>query len=240
MPGSIRPWAGAPLRRRRVLITAGPTWVRIDAVRHISNFSSGRTGIVLADTMARAGADVTLLLGPVQASIDGLAASGVRIVPFVTFDDLHQAVREQLRTGDFHAMLHAAAVSDYRPVSEVTAKLPSGEEELVLRLRPTPKIVDEVKDLAPDLLLVKFKLEVSRSRAELFSIARASAARSRADLVVANDLSEYAGERHPAFILNQQEVLAETETTQGLADSLVTVLAKRLGGPVFGSTRPVV
>ncbi len=240
MAGPNHPPQGVPLRGRRVLITAGPTWVRIDAVRHISNFSSGRTGITLATTFARAGAEVTLLLGPVQVPAEELRASGIRVLPFVTFDDLHGLVREQLRTGAFHAMLHAAAVSDYRPISEVATKLPSGDEELILRLRPTPKIVDEIKDLAADLVLVKFKLEVARTQEELFGIARSSASRSRADLVVANDLSEYHDGRHRAFVLDSENVLAECETTQGLADSLVTLLTERLDAPVFGSVRPVV
>lgn len=216
------------LAGRRILITAGPTWVRIDPVRHIGNFSSGKTGLAIAAAAAEHGAEVTLLLGPVQVTPGISLAERVRIVPYVTFDDLHALVRRELAAGDYDAMIHAAAVSDYRPVSEATTKLPSGEEELVLRLQPTPKIVDEVKALSPDTLLVKFKLEVSRSVEELHAIARASAARSRAELVVANDLSEYRGEQHVAYLLDQQQVLARTETTAELAQALVGILGPRL------------
>lgn len=211
-----------------ILITAGPTWVRIDPVRHIGNFSSGKTGLAIAAAAAERGAEVTLLLGPVQVSTYGVENERLRIVPFVTFDELHALVRRELSTGRYDAMIHAAAVSDYRPISEATVKLPSGEDELVLRLRPTPKIVDEVKSLAPDTLLVKFKLEVSRSVEELHAIARASAARSHADLVVANDLSEYHGAQHVAYILDSEQVLGRTETTAELADVLLQVLGERL------------
>lgn len=218
------------LTGRRLLITAGPTWVRLDAVRHISNFSSGGTGLTLARAAAARGADVTLLLGPALVSPTDEDRERLRIQPFVTFDDLHAAVRSHVGSHAYDTLIHLAAVSDYRPVSEELGKLPSGEEELVIRLRPTPKIVDEVKPLDPELLLVKFKLEVARTEEELLRIAEQSRARSAADLVVGNDLSHKAGPTHRAFILDESGLLARVETGPELAERLLDAVAQRLAG----------
>jgi phosphopantothenoylcysteine synthetase/decarboxylase len=219
-----------PLQGRRILITAGPTWVKIDAVRHISNVSSGRTGLTIARAAARVGAAVTLLLGPGRAQVTEADRRSFRILPFVTFDDLHQALRRHVSSCSYDALIHSAAVSDYRPVSEEPGKLPSGEEEMVLRLHRTPKIVDEVKPLDPQILLVKFKLEVGRSEAELLEIGRQSRARSDADLLVANDLSRLSDTLHPAYLLDRSGVVAQTETTEALAACLVREIVTRLQG----------
>jgi phosphopantothenoylcysteine decarboxylase/phosphopantothenate--cysteine ligase len=219
-----------PLAGRRLLITAGPTWVRIDPVRHIGNLSSGRTGLLIAREAARRGAAVTLLFGPGQERVTPEDRAAFQVVDVVTFDDLHAAVREHVGSRRHDALVHAAAVSDYRPVAEENAKLPSGEAELVLRLRPTPKIVDEVRDLDPNILLVKFKLETGRTEEELLRIAQESRRRSRADLVVANDLSRKAGGKHEAYLLDETGLLRRAETTEELAAALLDEIALRLAG----------
>lgn len=216
------------LAGRRILVTAGPTWVFIDAVRHIGNVSSGHTGLEIARALAGAGADVALLMGPGRAQPAPGDRERLEIIPFVTFDDLHRLVRERVASRGLDALIHAAAVSDYRPVEEIAGKLPSGEEEVVLRLRRTPKIVDEVKELDPEIFLVKFKLEVGRSEPELLEIARASRIRSRADLVVANDLTQIGEGRHTAFIVDGSGAARRCETTSELASGLVRELAARL------------
>jgi phosphopantothenoylcysteine synthetase/decarboxylase len=216
------------LAGRRVLVTAGPTWVHVDAVRHLSNLSSGRTGLLIARAVAERGAEVVLLLGPGRALPSSDDRARLRIIDFVTFDDLHALVREHVGSRSYDSLVHTAAVSDYRPAQEERGKLPSGEDELVLRLRPTPKIVDEVRPLDPDILLVKFKLEVGRTEDELLAIAEASRARSDADMVVANDLSRMDRERHPAVLMDRQGVRARVETTAELAERLADELAKEL------------
>jgi phosphopantothenoylcysteine decarboxylase/phosphopantothenate--cysteine ligase len=217
-----------PLQGRRVLVTAGPTWVMIDAVRHLANFSSGRTGLLFARAAAERGADVTLLMGPGRCLPSEHDRERLEVVDFVTFDDLHRLVREHVGSRAYGALVHAAAVSDYRPVSEEQGKLPSGEPELVLHLRPTPKIVDEVKALDPEILLVKFKLEAGKSREELLEIAAASRRRSGAELIVANDLSALTETAHSAYMLDENGLVAATSTTAELADRLTAELAVRL------------
>lgn len=213
-----------PLSGKKILVTAGPTWVRLDAVRHIGNASSGETGRAIARELAILGADVHLLLGPVAPG----DVPGVRITRFVTFDDLHRLVREEVGSGDYTAVVHAAAVSDYQPVKEAPGKIASGAEEWVLRLTRTPKIVDEIKTLDPEVFLVKFKLEVGRSEDDLIRIAAESGRRSCADLVVANDLSQKQDGRHVAYLMDGAGVAARVESTAELARVLGRELTERL------------
>lgn len=207
-------------------MTAGPTRIPIDAVRYISNVSSGGTGLKIALEAASAGADVTLLMGP--GAVQPVEAPRLRLVRFVTFDDLHHEVRQHVGSRAYDAVIHAAAVSDYRGASVEAGKIPSGEAELTLRLVATPKIVDEIRPLDPDITLVKFKLEVGRSEAELLEIARRSGERSDADFVVANDLARIYGGAHPAWILDRKGLAAQVGTNDELATRLVEILSDHL------------
>ena len=216
--------AAPPLSGKRVLITAGPTRVMIDAVRYLSNVSSGFTGAALAREFARSGAEVHLLLGRGQAA----PPEGIRTTRFETFDELHELVRAEVGSRRYDAVIHAAAVSDYRPVDESAGKMSSERDELVLRLQRTPKIVDEIKELDPSVFLVKFKLEVGRTEDDLLRIARESAVRSRADLVVANDLHYKCRGRHVAYLLEGEQGVTRVETSAELARALADELAVRL------------
>lgn len=221
------------LKGRRILVTAGPTWVPIDPVRHLGNRSSGRTGLAIARALAGVGAGVTLLLGPGISRPTDVDRRTLDIRDFETFDDLHGLVREHLQCRRFDAIVHAAAVSDYRLAEVHADKISSEREELILRLVRTPKIVDEIKGLDPEILLVKFKLEVARSTEELLSIARASRLHSRAELIVANDLAQMDGRRHLAYLLDDSGTLAEVSTTEELAGALATELVRSLSAKPF-------
>jgi len=226
--------SAAPLR---VLVTAGPTWVPLDAVRHIGNVSSGRTGLEIARAFARAGAAVTLWMGPGRCRPTRADAELFRVRPFVTFRDLRDGLHAAVRGREADVLVHTAAVADYEPVETEPGKHPSRDEEWVLRLRRTPKIVDEVRALDPGLLLVKFKLEVGRSPEDLLTIARESRAASDADLLVANDLARMAPGRHPAVILDRTGVVGEVGTTEELATRLVELVTVRVGqGPGGGAS----
>ncbi len=216
------------LHGRRLLVTAGPTWMPVDAIRHLSNFATGSLGLFLARRAATAGAQVVLLLGPGRALASEADRAAIRVVDFVTFDDLHGLVREQVGSRRFQAMIHTAAVADYRPASVSSDKTPSGQAEWTLRLVPTPKIVDEVRSLDPEILLVKFKLEVGRTREELVRIGAESRARSDADLLVANDRATFTPGRHPALLLDRTGVIAATETREQLSETLLGEIGRRL------------
>ncbi|HHX41450.1 MAG TPA: phosphopantothenoylcysteine decarboxylase [Armatimonadetes bacterium] len=218
------------LHGKRILISAGPTWVAIDEVRHIGNFATGRLGLELAREAHRRGAEVTLLLGPTRLHVPEADRQAIRVCDYTYFEELLEWVRREVGSRSYDAFLHTAAVSDYAPDRQ-SGKIASGREELVIRLHPLPKIVDEVKPLDPGILLVKFKLEVGVSREELIRIAQRSREHSRADLIVANDKRQLAEGAHPATILGPEGIVAEVEARPDLVRALLDAVAERLHPP---------
>jgi phosphopantothenoylcysteine decarboxylase/phosphopantothenate--cysteine ligase len=193
-----------PARRLRVLVTSGGTAEPIDGVRLLTNSSTGRTGAGLAGHFASRGHEVTLLRARDSAPAPPLCAEET----FFTFAELDQALTRLLGARPFDAVVHAAAVGDFR-VGAVSvngvlrapgaAKLDS-RLPLSLELRPNPKLLDSLRrrSLNPALGLVAFKLtcgappaDARESVAELFSSADP-------DIVVHNDISER-GESPDAF-----------------------------------------
>lgn len=217
----------ADLQGTRILISAGPTWVPLDAVRHIGNFATGRLGLELSREAVRRGAEVTLLLGPTRLCVPADDRARIRILDYTYFHELHALVRQEVGSRRYDAFLHSAAVSDYAPEPQ-QGKIRSGQDELVIRLRPLPKIVDEVKTLDPGILLVKFKLEVDVPREALIRVAQESRVHSQADLIVANDRALLTDTAHPALILGSEGVLAEVATREELARALLDQVAGRL------------
>ncbi|MEM1097253.1 MAG: phosphopantothenoylcysteine decarboxylase [Planctomycetota bacterium] len=144
---------------RRVLITAGPTREPIDAVRYLSNRSSGTMGVALANAADASAHATTLLLGPVDSSAAERVHAGVRIERFETTADLAALLREHFRACDVLVM--AAAVSDYR-VTEADAETGKRErkDELTLILEATPDLVAGCTEIKrPDQRVVSFALE---------------------------------------------------------------------------------
>lgn len=188
------------LSHKRILITAGPTWVTIDNVRVISNTATGETGILLAEKLQRLGAKVTLLLGPV-----GLChiSNRIKLLRFELFDDLKNLLKRELGYKQYDIVIHSAAVSDYRPKIHYRHKVKSGIRQWSLDLVPTPKIINLIKKIDHSLFLVGFKFEPRSSRNELIDKARILMHNSQADLVVANTI--YNG-RYNAYIVSQKKV----------------------------------
>jgi phosphopantothenoylcysteine synthetase/decarboxylase len=223
------------LRGRHILVTSGPTRADIDAVRYVSNRSSGRLGARIAAEALRRGARVTLVAGPDSArpGPDELTAeelTSLEVVDIETVDDLMAALEAELTGPDPpEAVVHAMAVLDYVPEQAAAEKVPSGREGWELRLVATPKVIRKIKDWAPDTLLVAFKLEVDQPQQELQRRALEALRAADADLAVANDLRLIRGERHPAVVLNPAgEVLARPQTKSEIAATLCDLLAAAL------------
>jgi phosphopantothenoylcysteine synthetase/decarboxylase len=217
------------LHDEHILITSGPTRADIDAVRFISNRSSGRLGCAIANEALSRGARVTMVAGPESATPDP-DCDRLRIVPVVTVDDVMRAMERELTAGDApRAVVHAMAVLDYVPAERQDGKTPSGRQEWSVPLVRTPKVIRHIREWSPQVLLVQFKLEVSVTDEQLQEIAMASLARNRSDLVVANDLARIGEGRHPAIVLNAEgRVLARPQTKAEIAGALCDVLAERL------------
>jgi phosphopantothenoylcysteine decarboxylase / phosphopantothenate---cysteine ligase len=173
-------FAVADLEGRKVLVTAGPTREAIDAVRYISNRSSGRMGYALAEAARQRGAAVTLITGPTALA----APRAVEIVRVTTAAEMHDAVMERIAGHDI--VLKAAAVADFAPFHTAEGKIKKGSaEEMQIALRRTPDIAEAIGRLEQRPFLVTFAAETG----DLEAYAREKMQRKRADMVVANDVS---------------------------------------------------
>ncbi|RKY32876.1 MAG: hypothetical protein DRP74_01565 [Candidatus Omnitrophota bacterium] len=182
------------LKNKRVLITAGPTWVPIDSVRVISNIATGETGISLADGFNKSGARVTLILGPVAG---WRLNSKIKILRFNYFSDLRNKLKKELLSKKYDIIVHSAAVSDFKPKKKAVGKIDSSRN-YSLKLVRLPKIIKQIRRIAGRAKLVMFKLESGVSDACLLRRAKIALKHIGADIVVANKINPY-----KAFIINK-------------------------------------
>lgn len=209
------------LRNKKILLTCGPTWVAIDPVRVISNCSTGTLGHLLAKALKAKHAQVTVLEGPVNCS---LKSHGVRVKKFKLFSDLATLLCDELKK-KYDVVIHAAAVADYQPRTLAKSKLSSGKRELILRLTPTPKLINHIKKIAPKTFLVGFKLESTSQRAALVKAANKLITDSGCDLVVANSSNQ----GYQGYIIDQKShVMATASSRQNLTTQLIRILDKKL------------
>ena len=223
------------LSGKRILITSGPTRANIDAVRYISNRSSGRLGCRIAIEALALGARVTVIAGPESAvpGKDELSREEwerLRVIPIETVYDLLQAMEKELTAHErYDAVVHAMAVLDYVPEKEESGKVSSRKQSWTLRLVRTPKVIQQIKVWSPRTFLVGFKLEVGKSEERLREIGTAAMRQNRADLVVVNDLTKIHDEEHPAIILGAGgAVLSSPRTKSEIARELCRILAHAL------------
>lgn len=208
------------LKNKKILITAGPTWVPIDNVRVISNIASGETGILLAKKLCRFKAKPTLLLGPGQKSC---ANGKINLKRFRFFDDLKKIITRELRSQNYDILIHSAAVSDYQPKTRLKKKSGSDRKLWKLNLLPTPKLIRLVKKIDPGIFLIGFKYEPDAKKEGLLSKAKRLLNLSDAGLVVANTTLR---SRYQAYILNREKILARAASKRELADKLIKTLTK--------------
>lgn len=182
--------ASAELQGKKVMITAGPTYEKIDPVRFIGNYSSGKMGFALAEECARRGAEVTLIAGPVQLQANH---PRIRRIDVESAEEMYAA--SQVGFADADAAVLCAAVADYRPEATADKKIKRETgEQLTLRLQPT-------KDIAASLgaakregqVLVGFALETNNEQQN----AEGKLERKNLDFIVLNSLNDDgAGFRH--------------------------------------------
>ncbi len=169
----------ADLSGKRIIITSGSNAETVDPIRILTNRASGRTGIALAQEARRRGAKVTI----VHRFLQDIP---VRQVYAESARDMLNAVLAEMEKG-CDALISAAAVADYT-LDPKAEKIKSGQE-LVLRLKPTQKIIKTVRDAYPHLKIVGFKAETGVTNEELALRAEKSMLGAGLDLVVANDVS---------------------------------------------------
>ena len=171
------------LKGKRVLITAGPTIEKIDPVRYISNFSSGKMGFALAEECASRGAEVTLVAGPVTLKTP---EGNIERIDVTTAVEMHDAVMKALPESD--AVILCAAVADYRVENVADSKIKREKtQNPVIQLTPNPDIARAVGQAKrPDQVTVGFALETDNEQAN----AQGKLERKNLNFIVMNSLRD--------------------------------------------------
>jgi phosphopantothenoylcysteine decarboxylase/phosphopantothenate--cysteine ligase len=173
---------GTSLSGKKVVITAGPTVELIDPVRYISNFSTGKMGVSLAEALYLLGAEVTLIVGPTQVST---SIQGIKVVEVRSAAEMEAACLDHFVTADM--LIMAAAVADYRPAVQAVEKIKKSEATTSVVLEKTTDILAALgAEKKPHQMLVGFALETENEEAN----ALAKMKMKNTDFIVLNSLKD--------------------------------------------------
>lgn len=215
------------LKNKKILITAGPTYEKIDPVRFIGNYSSGKMGYALAEDCARRGAEVTLVSGPVNLKTQH---PSIRRIDVESADEMY---REAIRLyPEAHAGILCAAVADFTPEAIASSKIKREKEDLTLRLKPTQDIAAALgKIKQPHQRLIGFALETNDELAH----AQEKRKRKNFDFIILNSLNDKgAGFRHDTNKITIVDENGSTpyplkdkkEVASDIIDKLVSIVNK--------------
>jgi phosphopantothenoylcysteine decarboxylase/phosphopantothenate--cysteine ligase len=200
------------LWKKKVLITAGPTYEPIDTVRGVTNQSSGKMGYAVAQAAAEAGAEVTLVSGTTALAVP----AGVERVDVTTAREMHKAVMTRAKHTD--VFIAVAAVADYRPIDPKPHKIKRGNGGLNVELVPNPDILGEVAALPRGPFCVGFAAETEDLKAN----AQVKRKKKGIPLLAANLAQETFGRDTNAL------TLFDEDGTHELPHALKIVLARQL------------
>ena len=213
----------------KCIVTAGPTYEPLDEVRRLTNFSTGRLGSELVNFLSGRGHHVTLLIG--QPATWRGERNAAAVQTFTTTDDLLERLRA-LSAPDVHAVFHAAAVNDFKfgnvwqgipgeRMRRVRAnKIPTRAESLLVELRPTAKVIAELRGFFPNAVVVGWKFEVDGSQKAAVEKAERQMAENKTNACVANGAAY-----GPGFgIVTGKGKVAHCETTKELFAGLERLL----------------
>lgn len=238
--------------KNKIIITAGGTSERIDNVRKITNSSSGKLGVVIANKLIEIKSEEIDKIYYI-ASKTALKPNNekIEIVEIVDTNDLKEAVERLLTTEKIDYFIHSMAVSDYTVDFVTTAKrivdtiennnelslydnivdnsnaiiankISSYEDDLMIKLKRTPKIISMIKTLSPKTFLVGFKLLDGVTKEELIDVATKLKSKNNCNLVVANDLSNIRSGNHLAYIIGEDDFYIEASGKEDIAEKLVS------------------
>lgn len=222
---------GGELAGKKVLLTAGPTYEKIDPVRFVGNYSSGKMGFALAEEFARRGAEVVLVAGPVHLTT---AEAAIRRVDVESAAEMYEAVMRE--AGDCDVVVSCAAVADFTPAKRAEEKIKRGAEGMTLQLEPTRDIAAELgRRKREGQLLVGFALETNEEECN----AVGKLHRKNLDLVVLNSLRDeracfgYDTNRVTIIDRNEQHYHYELKPKRDVARDIVDRVVAMMPGKVF-------
>ncbi|WP_242093272.1 bifunctional phosphopantothenoylcysteine decarboxylase/phosphopantothenate--cysteine ligase CoaBC [Aestuariivivens sediminicola] len=170
-----------PLRGKKVLVTAGPTYEAIDPVRFIGNYSSGKMGFEIAKVAANLGAEVTLISGP---TFEKAEHSLIKIIPVVSAQEMYDNVHKFYEDTDIAIL--SAAVADFRPKHPSSKKIKKNDAGLTIELEKTKDILESLGRLKRHQYLVGFALETDNE----IENAKQKLKRKNLNLIVLNSLND--------------------------------------------------
>lgn len=212
------------LKGRKVVITAGPTYEKIDPVRFIGNYSSGKMGFALAEECAMRGADVTLIAGPVSMT----ASSAVKRIDVESCEEMYNAATTEFKDAD--AAILCAAVADFRPEHVAEQKIKRGKDDMVIRLSPTRDIAAQLGMMKkPGQRIIGFALETNDEE----SNARKKLEKKNLDFIVLNSTrnegTTFRSDDNKVTIISRERVKEygkkpKTEVAADIIDELVKIM----------------
>ena len=209
----------------QVLITAGGTSEPIDDIRVITNRSTGKTASVLADYLVESGFDVTFM----HSENSLKPRNPTQMVAFTTFNDLQHKLESELKNSNYDWVIHTAAVSDYS-VQPTEGKISSDAEEVTLKLKRNPKLIEQIKKISPKTKLVGFKLTSTANAKTIEEKVEKLFSKAHCDLVVQNDWSDIKNNKR---IFNIYSAESPThESIEGLDELSATLFHKILSNRI--------
>lgn len=235
---------------KKILITAGGTSEKIDNVRKITNSSSGKLGMMIANQLLSINDEVKIYYICPKNALKP-SSKQIKIIEIEGTENLKNTIENLLRTEKIDYFIHSMAVSDYTTnyittIEKIKAKIgttknieeafsniepikankiSSNEDNLVIVLKKTPKIISIIKKISPETYLIGFKLLDGVSKKELIEVAKKLRDKNSCDLVVANDLSTIRKGKHIAYIIdknnNVEKALSKEEIVQKLVRRII-------------------
>ena len=190
----------------KVLVTAGPTIEYIDPIRVVTNRSSGKMGVAIAEESINRGAKVTLIYGLGRVAPPSEAC----VISVETTEQMHESVVSELKSKNYDVMVAVAAAADWTVEKPYSHKVSTHKlDSLDLKLKPTKKIIDHVKKVSPKTFLVAFRAEYKLSKKDLIESAYKRLLEANADLIVVNDVGRkgagFGTETNEVFIVDGEK-----------------------------------
>lgn len=214
----------ADLQGKHIMITAGPTYEKIDPVRFIGNYSSGKMGYALAEECYRRGAEVTLISGPVSLS----CSKGIRRIDVESCKEMYEQATRAFPQQN--AAILCAAVADFKPENVAETKIKREKDDLLLRLKPTQDIASTLgKMKTSDQRIIAFALETNDEEQN----AKQKLEKKNADFIVMNSTrnpgTTFQSDENQITIIHKEgkkeyAKKPKTDVAKDIVDELATLL----------------
>lgn len=236
----------------KVLVTAGGTTEKIDNVRGITNFSTGRLGSLVASELDSKKETEVIYVHGIGAILP--ESDQIRCIEIESTRDLANTLKNILERETIDFMVHSMAISDYYSVGTMTGesaarffnardekklhgfwglfksekdkKISSKSEDLVVHLKKNPKVIQKLKEWSPQTKLVGFKLLVDVSEDELLKVTRETLVKNKCDFVLGNDKKTIMGDAHVGILIDKSGIINRFSTKQEIAKGIANLISK--------------